>query len=176
MMKRLPMFAIALAAAALVLPIATQAKALQRSQQLRVQLVLPVEFGPFAGCADGASYGITANGFRGTGTTCLLSGTDFLPCGGRDTFCRDLATHTVLNLSPLGTIEFDANQHEVITAFDPVTGAFSVQITWSGRVTAATRTFQKLVGAPVSGGGPTSFDATGAQTGNLAFVIGETMR
>jgi hypothetical protein len=175
-MKRLPILAIALAATALVLPIAAQAKPLQRGQQLRVQLVLPVQFGSFAGCADGASYGITANTFRGTGTTCLLTAPDFSPCGGRDTFCRDLATHTVLNLNPLGTIEFDANQHEVVTAFDPLTGAFSVDITWSGSVTAATGTFHNLVGAPVSGGGPTSFDAAGTQTGNLAFVIGGARR
>jgi hypothetical protein len=170
------MFAIALAAAALVLPIATQAKALHPGKQLRVQLVLPVEFGSFAGCADGASYGITANAYSGTGTTCLLTEAEFSPCGGRDTFCRDLATHSVLNLNPLGTIEFDANQHEVVTAFDPVTGAFSVDISWTGSVTAATRSFHNLVGAPVSGGGSTSFDATGTQTGDLAFVVGYAMR
>ena len=171
MNKRLRRMALAaLAAAALVAP---AAQARPNDDGLRVQLVLPVEFGSFDGCADGASYRIAADERRGTGTTCLLTFPDFSPCGEGTGFCRDLATHTELKRARKGTIRFDANQHEAVTAFDPATFAFSVDITWSGSVTSATGKFRKLVGAHVSGGGSTSFDANGTQTGNLAFVIGE---
>jgi hypothetical protein len=166
-------FAIGLLALALLAPAAQAAPARSAAQGVRAQLVLPVEFGPFAGCADGASYGIVVDQRTGTGTTCLLTAPDFSPCNEGNGFCRDLATHTVLSLGHKGTVEFDANQHEVVTAFDPTTLAFSVQITWTGTVTAGTRSFHKFVGAAVSGGGLTSFDANGTQTGQLEFVIGE---
>src|SRR5262245_41621885 len=173
-MRKMVVFAIAAVAAALVVPIAAQGSpARSADHELRVQLQLPVEFGSFDGCADGALYGITADTFTGTGTTCSFAAPDFSPCNEGIGFCRDFATQTVLNLNPRGTIEFDANQHEVVTAFDPATFAFSVDITWTGTVTEGTRKYHKLVGAHVSGGGSTSFDANGTQTGDLAFVIGE---
>jgi hypothetical protein len=126
-------------------------------------------FGPFQGCTDGASYGIVADKRTGSGTTCLLTAPDFSPCSEGIGFCRDLATHTVLSLGQKGTVELDANQHEAVTSFDP----FSVETTWTGTVTAGTRSFHRFVGADVGGGGLTSFDANGTQTGQLEFVIGE---
>jgi hypothetical protein len=163
----------ALLAAALAAPIAAQAAPTSSGHNgLRVQLVLPVAFGPFPGCADGASYQVVSGKGTGTGTTCLLTDPDFTPCHQGNGFCRDLSTQTVLSLAQ-GTIGFDANQNEVVLAFDPQTFAFTVHITWSGSVTAGTHKFRNLVGATVSGGGTTSFDANGAQTGDLSFLIGE---
>ncbi len=173
-MNRRALFAIAIATVAIATAWAAPiSSARTTDDELRVQLVLPVSFGPFPGCADGVSYAIRGDDLAGTGTTCLLTFVDFSPCNEGNGFCRDLATHSVLNLGQRGTIEFDANQHEVVTAFDPVTFAFSVDITWKGSVTGGTRKFRRLAGAPVSGGGSTSFDANGTQTGDLAFVIGE---
>ena len=164
---------IALLVAALAAPSAAQAATTSSGHDgLRVQLVLPVAFGPFPGCTDGASYDIVSDKGTGTGTTCLLTDPDFTPCHQGNGFCRDLSTQTVLSF-PQGTIAFDANQNEVVLAFDPQTFAFTVHITWTGSVTAATHKFRNLVGATVSGGGTTSFDANGVQTGNLSFLIGE---
>jgi hypothetical protein len=174
-MKKMFVLAIVAGAVALVVPIAAQARpARSTDDSLRVQLQLPVEFGSFDGCPEGVMYGITAGKFVGTGTTCVLADVPFSPCNEGLGFCHDLPTHSVLNLNPRGTIEFDANQHEVITAYDPATGAATFQITWTGTVSSATRKYHKLVGEPVSGGGSTSFDAAGNQTGHLVFVIGDT--
>jgi len=162
-------FAIGLLALTLLVPAAQATPERSAGHGLRAQLVLPVVFGPFQGCTDGASYGIVADKRTGSGTTCLLTAPDFSPCSEGIGLCRDLATHTVLSLGQKGTVELDANQHEAITAFDP----FSVEITWTGTVTAGTRSFHKFIGADVGGGGLTSFAASGTQTGQLEFVIGE---
>jgi hypothetical protein len=173
-MNRRALFAIALLTAALTATWAAPMSPARTTEHgLRVQLVLPVSFGPFPGCADGASYAIRGDDLAGTGTTCLLTFPDFSPCAEGTGFCRDLATHSVLNLGRRGTIQFDANQHEVVTAFDPATFAFSVDITWNGSVTVGTGKFRRLAGALVTGGGSTAFAADGTQTGKLAFVIGE---
>jgi hypothetical protein len=172
-MKKIFVLAIAAVAAALVVPTAQSSRAGSAEDGLLVQLQLPVEFGSFDGCPEGVMYGLTADKFAGTGTTCVLKDVDFSPCNEGLGFCHDLPTHSILNLNPRGTIEFDANQHEVITHYDPATGAITFQITWTGTVSNATRKYHKLVGEPVSGGGSTSFDAAGDQTGDLAFLIGE---
>jgi hypothetical protein len=172
-MGRLSTVAIALVAASLLVPWAAQAESRDDSpRSFRFQLVLPVEFGSFGDCADAARYQVTSQSQVGHGRTCLLTAPDFSPCNEGIGFCRDLATQTVLKL-PRGAIRFDANQHEVVTAFDPDTFAFSVDITWTGSVTGASHKYHKFIGATVSGGGSTAFDANGVQTGDLAFVIGE---
>ena len=173
-MRRMPIFAIALVAAALLAPIAAQAGPASSGDDdgLRVQVVVPVAFGPFPGCADGVSFDTITGKHRGTGTACLLTDPEFSFCVEENAFCRDLETHWVLNLNG-GSIEGDVNQHEVVTFFNPDPFAFSVDITWSGTVTGGTGKYHKLVGAQVSGGGPTSFDANGTQTGDLVLVIGE---
>jgi len=167
------LFAVVLIASAISAAAALPSSVRAADDGLRVGLVLPVQFGTFPGCPTGAAlYQVVSRHSSGSGTTCLLSDPDFTPCAEGLGLCRDLPTQTVLDLRQ-GEIEFDANQHEVITGFDPGTGTVTFQITWTGTVTAGTHKYGKLAGADVSGGGSTSFDANGTQTGDLSFVIGE---
>lgn len=166
--RHIKALALTVIAAALLVPLAQASSTGDKG--VTAQLVLPVQFGSTSSCAEAALYDVVADHIRGTGTTCLLTDVEFSPCGEGLGFCRDLATHSTLSMRT-GTIELDANQHEVITAFDPGTGAITFEITWTGTVASATLKYHKLVGAPVSGGGSTSFDSVGNQTGSLAFLI-----
>ena len=84
-----------------------------------------------------------------------------------------MAPADLVSANSRGTIEAEVSQREVITFFDPTTGFITFVITFDGSVTGGTGKFRKLVGAHVSGGGPTSFDASGTQTGKLVVKIGD---
>jgi hypothetical protein len=142
-------------AAAAVAPLAAQAQS-NRDDGLTVKLAQPVNFAPpTADCPEGvASYGITLHAQTGSGTNCIQAEVPVdCPAGVVAQFCQNVPVRTTLNVDG-SVIEGDVTILEAWTC-DAIC---SVEQTWSGAITHATRRFHALEGGLVSGGGLFAFD------------------